>query len=312
MKKVSRTIHYYHLPVEPRPDDFVTHNDLFMRALTKCIQLTNARSDARFVKSADGSSITIREVTWDTVSRRFKGKMSAVRGEFPELLDKGRDVVRDIDANEDEGVVEVSHFMLDLNGQYPTIALEYNHYGPKIQHFNHFVCKMAELVNHRVNIGTIFVVRDTLQTYLDRMSRCARFVVSVHEDNIARVREIDEGIATALEAAHRLGHSELVKITLGFDWRRKNNTETIMGHIKNLVRFLLKNKGAADTFETLSIEAEDAEHGNRLNLFDLLTDKIKSVVKVEVREKTGNVVSIDMFGQLESEMNRTIGLLIFH
>jgi hypothetical protein len=137
------------------------------------------------------------------------------------------------------------------------------------------------------------------------MNRVSEFFVRVHKNEISRIAGVDVGLFEACSAAEKYGKSEYVVIELKFNWRKVEVTPFTV-KAKKLIGKLLGNKKHADIFDKLVVRAEDADKRNRLEAFDLLSDKIKSDVSVQRKHKTKIVISQDMFEKLESELIRLI------
>jgi hypothetical protein len=221
---------------------------------------------------------------------------------FPELINTENDTVRDIEASEKEGIVETTHFILSYLKSPITLSFEYNHYGPRISDFlyliTHFGISESILTNCEYNPLT----RDDLTNYKERIHRCSFFIAKVHKDNVRRINQIDSGLFTALDTASSISDPEYVSISLKYDYKKMGNTNNIKKIVNKIIEKFKKDKGSLNMFDTLRVKAEDGDNRNKLREFDLLNIWVTSEVKVEKREKSRAIVSIDMFEKMKKEL----------
>jgi hypothetical protein len=147
-------------------------------------------------------------------------------------------------------------------------------------------------------------VRNELEAYKKRIKEISEFYVKIHKDNIAKIKSVDTGLISAVEATIDHFDSEYAEIRMKFDYK-KIKPSKIKVTVNNIISYLLKNKEKnIDTFNTLTIKAQDGENDNKLEIFDLLVDRVKSRIKVEKNERHRTVVSIDIYDKMKSEMNK--------
>jgi hypothetical protein len=126
----------------------------------------------------------------------------------------------------------------------------------------------------------------------------------VHKNNIRRVSEFSDELFSALNAAMEIGESEYVELFIKFDYQKKTNTPEITNKAMSWLSTILGRKKEAESiFDDFTLRAEDADKNFRLEYFDFISDKIKSVVNVEMRPQSRSIVSADMFEKLERELN---------
>lgn len=301
MKKVKRTIHFYEL--FSKNDSNV--EKVLKLIFDKIIELNDKNSSTKFYSfGSENTAICTRNITHNCNNKQILGKILKVRKDmFPELFNTRSDTIKDIEAGEDEGIVEATHFLIDYNKQ-PTIAIEYNQYGARVNNLYFYFQYVGHLVNKEIALYGVPIIRDTLDSFIKRIKQCATFTVKVHKDNITRIQSVDVELFSALETANNFGKSEYIEIGLKFD--KHQNTSKILGKVKKIISFFQRNKKSQDYFETLLVEAEDGDNNDRINLFDLISDKVKSIVLVQKRSKSRSLVSHDMFEKLKTEFNKQI------
>lgn len=303
MQRVNRLIHYYELDINFntnfRPTDGLKFRELF-RIITK---LARDKHEHRYQVLGD-KIIFIHEINIKPEQHVIYGKLRCIRKDlFPELMNTITDVERGIDAADEEGVVETTHFAIYDRNNKQKLSLEYNLYGAKIQDFSQYIERIGINYSAVVKVKYLPIVRNQLESIENRIIRCAEFEVKIHKDNIEAIRDIDTGTYSALKASVEHFNNDYATLKLNFDYKNKTATPEINNVIFKYIRELVKHKEKVDLFDTLQIVAEDSDRNNKLQAFDLLVDKVKSKVTVEKKEKHRSIVSIDMFEKMYNEMN---------
>ena len=133
--KVKRVINYYQLDF--RFIDKYTFQDLFNTITV----LGKTRAKIRYQRFGD-KFVFIQGI--QNENKFLKAKMRCVRKDLlPELMNTNTDETKGIDAKEEEGLVETTHFIIDYRRDKIILGIEYNHYGSKI----------TDLVNYIQRIG---------------------------------------------------------------------------------------------------------------------------------------------------------------
>ncbi len=223
---------------------------------------------------------------------------------FPQIIDISEDIIRDIEVNDSDGLVETSHFMVDYNLSHSIIlAMEHNHQGGK----SNDLLKYINFVSSKYGIDKIMIepyIKDSLETFVERIQRCAYFRARVKKEHIPAIQNLNGKLYTALDTAQELGKSDIVEILLTSDYRKKGETTAMTNLVRDLARRLFNQRSFAKNFEVLEAKAEDSDNFHRLEIFDLLSDKLKSLVRVQRRDRVKVIISSDMFLNLEIEINR--------
>ena len=306
IKRIPRQIYFYDLTFPNVPANKV--RDTIRQAFSEALKLNKAKSPKRFDSVTQGEKNLMRDIQFFGDKNNFiKGKIIRLREDaFPQIFKEGSDSITDIDVEDEDSIAETTHFIVDMRKSNIVLALESNFHGPKFTDVGSYITMMLI----RLQIGEICIpvtrTKDDLFSYIRRMNRVSEFMVSVHKDEINRVAGFDKGLFTACEAAEEFGDSEFVNIHLKFDWE-KVTTTPFTDKVKKMVTKLLGNDKYNKIFNKLVVRAEDEDKRNTIQAFDLLSDKVKSEVKVQRHHKTKVVISTDMFEKLEAELQRLIG-----
>lgn len=302
--RIKRTIYYYYLNFDFKKEFVPEDGDQFREIFRIVIQLAKTRAKIRYQLFGE-KSIFIQDVNVDPVNKLIFGKLRCVRKDIlPELMNTNTDEARGIEAKEEEGLVETTHFMIDYSKKKKKLAIEHNQFGAKIGDFVKYLQNIGiqkEAVN---SIGFSPIVKDELSKIQERINRCSEFVVKVHKDNIEKIKTMDDNIYSALKSSIDHFKSDYATLILKFDYKLRTETQEINRSLSNVIRSLIKDKGKTELFNHLSVKAEDSEKNNLLENFDLLIDKLKSEVDVERKKRYRTVVSVDIFDKMKSEMIR--------
>lgn len=302
MKSIKRTIYYYellfHFNEEFKPFDGDKYAELF----TEIMHVVKNRLKHRYQVYGE-RIVMMQSISFDRNAKMLYGKLRCVRKDIlPELMNTETDEAKGIEVAENEGLVETTHFLIDYSKQFPILSIEYNQFGSKIGDFLAYVNTLGIDRKCIEAIEYTPIVRDELKDYKRRMGDLSEFVVKVHKDNIAKVKELDDSLFSALDATVEHFESEYAIIKLKFDYKLKKNQSEIWETINNLLNGLIKKKETATYFNMLRIKAEDEDKNNYLETFDLLVDRIKSEVSVEKKEKYRTIVTADIIDKMKKEI----------
>lgn len=296
--KVERIINYYEL-------DFVfrEENDFksFFATLTT---LAKTRAKIRYQRFGD-KYVFIQGI--ENKDEMIKAKMRCVRMDLlPELMDINTDETKEIDAKEQEGIVETTHFIIDYRKEGQIIlALEYNHYGSKITDLVEYVKRIG--ISKEILDKVIFtpIIKNELNTLHERIGRFSEFVVRVHKDNVPKIKEMDTKLWQACSASVDNFDNDYSTLRLKFDFKKRSETPLIRSTVLNLIKHFKKKHIDKHIFNQLYMKAEDNDKNGVLEKFDLLLEKVNSSIKVQRKRKYRTLISKDMFDKMTNELNRT-------
>jgi hypothetical protein len=295
--KVKRVINYYELDFK-----FKDGNDL-NTLYNELINLEKSKNEKRYL--AVGEKLIFIQ-GFENNQKFFKGKIRCIRKDvLPELMNTETDETKEIEAEEEEGLVETTHFIIDYRNKKTYLALEYNHYGSKITDFVNYIQTTGLKLDILIHVGFKPIVKDDLAKLKEKINRFSEFIVKIHKDNIDEIKKMDSKIWGALNASFENFQSEYATLILKFDYKQYVETPYIKQSVFNLISFLAKNNSKKYLFNKLEIKAEDESKNNLLEHFDLLLEKVNSEIKVERKPKYRTIISIDMFEKMINEINKT-------
>ena len=301
---IKRHIHYYELLLGFRKAYFDDQKKSLIHLLRTVTQENDQRGAGRFFVYGD-KTFCVQGLTIRENEELAFGKLCTIRTEdFPMMFNMRNDSTRDLDAEEFEGIVEFSHFVINYKPHPVRIAFEFNQYGAKIQDLARYFSHVG--TNHSITEGAGFkhIVNGDLQALKKKIGRISKFTAKISRSNIDTIKKMDTGLASALPMAADHFSMQDVLVELKFDYRHANAQNAVSDMINNLINRLSKNPLQADLFLKLSVEAENLERDNIINAFDLLLDKIRSEIRATKDGKNRTVVSNELLQNMIVEMKK--------
>lgn len=302
IETIKRTINYYYLECEFLADFESENEDKFCALFDIITTLSKTRAHIRYQPFGE-KYIFIQDVKQENDKKILKGKLRCIRKDIlPELMNTQTDETRGIDAKEEEGLVETTHFIIDYSKKKKKLAIEFNQFGARIGDFVKYIQNIGINKNALQTIGFTPIVKDELSKLQERINRCSEVIVQVHKDNIEQIKNLDDNIYSALKSSMEHFDSDYAKLILKFDYKQHNNTDKINLSIFNVIRKLSADKTKTELFNHFSVKAEDSEKNNLLEVFDLLIDKVRSEIKVQKKPQYRTVISADIYQKMENEI----------
>lgn len=302
--KIKRTIHYYYLNFEFLEDFKPDEDDKFHEIFKIIIELAQTRASIRYQTYGE-KSIFIQDIKFDPNIKVITGKLRCIRKDLlPEIMNTTTDETRGIEAKEEEGLLETTHFVINYSKSKKKLAIEYNQFGAKINDFINYIQTIGINKKAIKTIGYLPIVKDELSKLQERIKKCSEFTVKVHKNNISKIKSLDNKVYSALKASIDHFKSDYATLTLKFDYKMRQETNDMNASVFNIIRKLIKDKKKTELFNHLSVKAEDSEKNMLLETFDLLIDKLKSEIMVEKKKRYRTIVSSDIFFQMKTELNQ--------
>ncbi len=301
-EKKDRIINYFDIVPKYLTSTTETIIDLF----TKINQLKIDKDPVRFEQYGD-KYIYITDIVINKTTKQIDGKVLHIRKDaFPELMDISDDKIRDVEATKNEGIVEKTHFILSYKKKEMTLSFEHNQYGARISDFA-FYLEQKGLKNGILDkILYNPISRDNLTSVRKRIKNISYIVAKVHKDNIKRIKEYDEDLFSALKTVEEATYAEYVTLELKYDYVKGVQGTAIRSKLDKIIDKLIKSTSIP--FNILKVRAEDSENNNLLKNFDLLTLWYRTNLKVELKDKSKTIVSVDIIEKMRSELNKEFGL----
>lgn len=306
IKLIDRKIHYYEL--HPKfSEDFKTRRedgDLFIEFFSSIALLAKTKDEMRYQEIKD-AKIFMQDVKFIDAEKKIIGKLRSIRTDvFPEIMNLETDTTKEIEAAEEEGIVETTHFIIDYNKKNKKIAIEHNQAGAKISEFQIYCERIGIMKNSAHAMQFIPFAKNELSGFKARINFLSELVIKVHKDNIEAIEKIDDGIYSALQHTVEQFKAEYAVLKLKFDYKKIQGEQKINKTVNNLISKLLEDRKRAFLFDTLRVRAQDEERNNQLQVFDLLIDKVESQIKVQRKPKYKTIVSEDIFEKMKDEMRK--------
>ena len=303
IKYVKRKIHFFDLNIDFK-DDFnpPSNSDKFMGFFSIITRLAETKNNMRYQPVMD-AKVFMQDVKFIDAEKKITGKMLYVKMDvFPELINLLTDKTTDIEADEDNGIVETTHFIIDYSKPQKKMVLEYNHAGAKIGDFMTYFQLLGIELNAIKNVNYILRVKDEIDKLKEKIGTCSTIDVKVHKNNIAQIESVDKGLFSSIRDIRKQFEADYIELKLRFSYKKRKTPQKIQGSITNVLESLVEDKNKLLLFDTFKIRALDRSNNFSMALFDLLEEKVESEVSVQRKPKHKVVISVDMFELLKQEL----------
>ncbi|AWO02127.1 hypothetical protein DLD77_10695 [Chitinophaga alhagiae] len=315
---VTRKVYFYELFATVRKDFNLSskYDTVFQELLSKIVMLVKNKDKLRY-QHLDQHALFINEIVFlpSGGEKIVKGKLLSVRKDlFPELMNTSTDLTRDINALEEEGIVETTHFIIKENNRNKSnkvrICIEHNQFGAKLLDLVFYLNQLGSHLNITSKITYAHICRDNLSKFKSRMGEISKILIKVKSENVDAINSVDIGIASMFKKAVDEFKQEYVTMEFKYDYYEAKGSPTInsakqsRGIVSKFIDYLIKNKKEDDIFDKLEVIAQDSEKQDKLRAFDLLVDKAKDELEVERRIKSRTLISNDVFEKMLNSISR--------
>lgn len=214
------------------------------------------------------------------------------------------DNITEIEGNDNDGIVDTTHIIIDFRRRSTVLAIEYNHNGAKIMDIVSYLQRIGINQSILSRIGYSPIVHNDLSRLRDRINRISEFNMKIHKNNIPALREMDGNIFQSANAVVEHFENQYAQIDLKIDYKTFQQTPRIRESVFNVISYLMNNPTQRNIFNYLKFRAEDEENNNRLQTFDLLLDKIYSPIRVQKKKRQKTIISEDIFEKMQLEIDR--------
>jgi len=299
----TRKIYFYKLEINYQPSLQPSDGDCFREFYSLITKLAQTKDPLRYQIIGE-KILFIQDIKFVPNERKIKGKLRCVRKDIlPEIINMKNDITKGIEVEDEEGIVETTHFVIDYSKTEKRIAFEFNQFGARINDFVYYCSVIGESLNATLNVDAIIIAKDNLETVKKQINNCSEIVVRVHKTEINEIEKLDKKLYSALERSIELFTPEYAELTLKFDYK-KHPTLDANSFIQNIISKLISNKKNKSHFETLSIRAQNSYENNRIELFDLLIDKAKVEIRVQKKAKYRSIISEDILEKMTDEIGK--------
>lgn len=299
-ESIKRLVHYYQLAFSFDTDKNI--NDQIRKTFAEIVSLARAKDVKRY-QTSNNKFLYINDISFVPADKYIKGKLLSVRTDlYPEIINMTNDEIRDIEAADGEGIVHTTHFIVYYGAKKTYLALEFNAEGARIQDFSYYLKAVPKKDIVLDAVDYFPVIRDDINEMNRRINSVSGLTVQLHKDNAQIIKEFDDRIASALNASLAFNDVEYANIDIKFSMKRNADKSDSRGVIGYIVDKIKANRINKDNVSKIQVTATDEDDNNRIAVFDLLVDKLKSHVTVEKKKNSRTVVSSDMFEKMWSQI----------
>lgn len=308
-ERVDRNIHYYQLVFSFNTDTPGVQRRKILDVFRDIKALTNARDTRRYQPMND-KFLFINDIDFETTDKYIKGKLLSVRQDLmPQLIAMNNDEVSDIVARDDQGIVEANHFIIYYGGRKVYVAFEYNRSGAFIQELTYYIKSIPKQTVELQNLEYLPIVRDDINEIKRRMNAISSLTVQLHKSNQEVLREFPQGTASALSTLLSIENIDYASVDLKFKTNRRSEGPDDAGEsstslVEKIIEGIQRGRIRKNNIDKILVVAKDEDNGNKMALFDLLFDKVKSKISVDRNPNSRTIISNQMFELMWREMNR--------
>ena len=311
-KDIKRKVHYHELRFEFNEaidNSKAINKDPFNAFFSMIAKMASDKDGTRYQEVMD-AKVFMQDIIFDKDGSTISGKLRYVKMDvFPQLIDVVTDEITNIEARENQGIVETTHFIIGISKTVKYLALEYNHDGAKIAEFLSYCEKIGTVKGVINNVNFTTLVRDEISTFENRMGFITAFSMRVHKNYIPQIESISPDAVTGLKMIESQFDAEYVEVNMRFKAKKKVKsqnveqpiTQPIVEVFTKLRDAIIKDKNKTNLFDKLEAKARDYEKNLRVSLFDLLADKVTSEINVQKKPKQRVILSDDMFSKMKIE-----------
>jgi hypothetical protein len=304
---INRTIHYYDMNFEYASSFNCPDGDLLREFFSKIAFLGESKHEIRY-QTIGERSLFIQNVRFEVGSKVISGMLRSVRKDLlPEIMNVQTDEAKGMEMQDHEGIVDTTHFVIDYtSAKRVKLAIEYNLYGAKISDILQYWIRVGKKLSCVENISYVPIVKRELDEMQRRLGECSLFTVRVHKDNVADIEAIDNATYTSMVAIQDQFESEYVQLELKYDIK-SHTPQKAQNSIKKFFAALKQSPKKIDLFNKLEVRGENIENKSKIEVFDLLSDKVISKITVDKVPLFKTVSSSHMLELMKNEfLNRKI------
>lgn len=313
--KVKRKINFHEILIVDNKDEKIDTSD-YTKLIFTTIQDAIKQNDPLIdydLANGDGLQFELgTEIKDATV--QIGGKARFIKlNELPDTYRKRDHKQRSLadEVEVDEGILEETHFAIDLRYEKPIIGIETSQGGPKYSHIQRYLDVWAHKCGLDVKISIEQLLASDIEQFLDAIDECATLEVKVASQNIPNVNDVYSQLGTILSAAQNFAKTEFVEIILSFNFRvkkdEKPNTVNLLTKVRELFRISKENKEFFNNFETLQIRGQ--QNDAPLQLYDLIADRLATEIYVEKRSpRSKYFLSTEFYESIKKEIGKSFKL----
>jgi len=258
--------------------------------------------DGRYFQLNDGNMWSMYV---DSTNLPLKARIGTIRKKGLPMMER-RGQTSPLTIPPDAGLYEPMHFMIFQNN---VVGFEYNFYGPRPGSLKFYLPKKVPNLVDEVEL--VPLIRRDVHDLLSRIGEVKAFRLKIHRDMGKLLRDLDDNLPDAIEAAKHASDAEYIEIV--FRARKYSRHGINIPFLSRLADWLSRSEVRA-AVDTLKIRARD-EITQSVEEFDLLQEyllSVKQVVKQDDIHRSVNTNAMyaainEAYTELRVEINRIIG-----
>ena len=303
LELTSRKIYFYELKIEYLDEFQPNDNDQFREFFSIITRLASKKDPTRYQIIGD-KILFIQDIKFVPNEKKIKGKLRCIRKDIlPEIINMENDKTKGIHVEDEEGIVETSHFVIDYARKTKIVALEYNQFGARVNDFIFYCNNIGTNCKMTSSFDAIIITKDNLAKVKEKINACSELTIRVQNSNLGEIENFDKQVFSLLNDCSKYFETKYSEIRLNFDYKNTPDPKA-NNFVNSILDKFISDSSSKDMFEHFSIKAQDSSHNNRLEVFDLLIDKAKVEIKVQKKANYRSIISSDILEKMTSEVTK--------
>jgi hypothetical protein len=273
------------LPFDPRP------------ALSLVNRLPFTETDGRYLASSDGDAVCCW-IDDEGVQPRMRFGLIRRAG-LPQIEEAGN--LSDLNIATNAGLVEPIHVVFFPEN---IVGVDFNFYGPRLSRLGLYLHTKC---GGQTPCGTFRpIIRNDVVAQLDQLADIRLFALKIHASYTERIKQADEHLAAAFEAARHAGDADEIEIVIQ---PAKASRSTVMERLIRAAKTLTGYDDLRSESSRFIVKGRRDDIG-RVDSIDLLRDHLiakKQIVRLGGRSRALDMDSaysaiISAYGELGAEL----------
>lgn len=264
---------------------------------------------ARYLHDEDGYEICCWIDDLNPPQKATFGKIK--RGDLPQIEKRGE--LADLSLPEETGLAECVHVMFFpeiVRGiEYNIVGIEHNFEGPRVSRISDYLYEKSRSVYPKIPKFEPLLEQEVVE-HLERMRTVRRFSLRVRESLFKSSEQLDENLASALEASRQIGQPKEIELTLSV-----GHGKGTLGKIPVIIsKKLVANRDT--NYDVIKGEIKGTDENGDMEIIDLLNAKIVSEKWVSRKTPVGVprserfYVAIDQsYQEMYQKLQKALGVI---
>jgi hypothetical protein len=234
--------------------------DYDVKSVLEAIDGLSFQTDARYLKDEDGFEICC---LIDELSSPQKVRFCKIRrDDFPQIEHRGN--LADLEIPEESGLAECVHVIFFPEN---IVGLEYNYDGPRTARISDYLYAKAKNISAKTPVFEQLLQQDAIAK-LEHMRTVRRFSLKIRESLFSSVKQADESLASAFQAARDLGQASEIELILSVGRRKGTLGTKVLDVAKRLLILRDTNN------DLIGGEIKGYNDAGNIEIIDLLNAKL--------------------------------------